>query len=104
MANYIAKQGEEIMITISQADDGAAAYKDGVSFVKANFMQSTNGLFIMQNQTVSIHLEIWNMSGGWYGAKIALFIGGKHTDQWVIDQGPSLPQTIAWSHDFSISN
>lgn len=100
---YSAKVGEEVKVIISKADDGAQASKDGAPFVKANFQQSASGSFIMQNEPASIHLEIWNMSGGWYGARFAIFIGNKNVDNIIIDEGPALPQTVAWSKTLTIT-
>lgn len=100
---YTAKVGEEVQIIISQADDGAAAYKNGKMFARANFHQSTSGEFIMQNSPANIRLEIWNVTGGWYGAKFALFIGGKKVDIFVVDEGPALPQAVAWDHEFVVN-
>jgi hypothetical protein len=100
--SYNVKVGQEIKMIISRADDGAAAYKDDVPFVRANFQQSQSGSFVMQNEAIQIRLEIWNWTGGWYGARFALFINNVNVDNWVIDEGPALPAPIAWSKVFTI--
>ena len=100
---YTAKVGDEVSIFISQADDGAAAYKNGKMFARADMRQSTSGEFIMQSSPAHIRLEIWNVTGGWYGAKFALYIGGKKVDTFVVNEGPDLPKSVAWDHEFTIN-
>ena len=101
--SYAANPGDNVRIVISRADDGVGAYKDGKMFARANFGQSSSGEFSMPDNAVSIRLEIWNVSGGWYGAHMALFIGDQLKDSWIVDEGPALmPSAVAWHHEFAI--
>ncbi len=100
--SYSAKPGQRVKVVISKADDGAAAFKDDAQFVRANFQQSQSGSFVMSNDAVQIKLEIWNWSGGWYGARFALFIDNKNVDNFIVDEGPAIPAPIAWSKVFVI--
>ncbi len=88
---------------ISRPDDGAAAYQEDVPFVRANFQENAAGTFEMPDHPVNVRLEIWNWTGGWYGARFALYIGTRKAATWVVDEGPAFPRPVAWDHEFAIT-